>query len=101
MQKLHLDPDLSDDQERRTEARLKQAKEVVIFYTIRLAIAPVIETLILLDRVAFIREKGKPCPILKVLTEKKSNMKYSTSSIQSTRMPLKQQIELWSCTLKN
>ena len=34
-------------------------KDVVAFYTIRLALAPVVETLILLDRTMFLYEQGK------------------------------------------
>lgn len=44
----------------RAEADLAQWRRVVALYTLRLALAPLIETLVLLDRVLYVLEHGKP-----------------------------------------
>ena len=38
---------------------LLQWKRVVIFYTLRLLLAPLVETILLLDRLLFLKELGK------------------------------------------
>ncbi|OWR42100.1 hypothetical protein KGM_215699 [Danaus plexippus plexippus] len=54
LHKLSIDPLNSSG----VETDLLQWKKVVVLYTLRLAIAPLVETLILLDRVLFILEHG-------------------------------------------
>lgn len=39
-------------------SKLSNWKDVVAFYTIRLALAPVVETAILLDRMFYLQEQG-------------------------------------------
>ncbi len=58
MTKLGLEPSLTEAQQRRAGERLSQWKDVVAFYTLRLALAPVVETVILLDRLLYVREQG-------------------------------------------
>lgn len=41
------------------QACLDKWKEVLVFYSLRLLIAPVVESLILLDRMLFLHEHGK------------------------------------------
>lgn len=38
---------------------LLQWKRVVIFYTLRLLLAPLVETILLLDRLLYLKEHGK------------------------------------------
>ena len=57
--RLKLDPTLTEDQLQRAHACMARWKEIVAFYTVRLALAPVMESLVLLDRVAFLQEHGK------------------------------------------
>ena len=40
------------------EEDLKQWKKVVVLYTLRLMMAPLVETIILLDRILYILENG-------------------------------------------
>lgn len=54
-----LDPTLTSEQIRMLEEQEKRWKDVVSFFTIRLTLAPVIETLLLLDRMIYLFEHGK------------------------------------------
>ena len=56
--RLNLDPDLNESQLDRAQQRLSNWNHIVAFYTLRLVLAPVIETLILLDRVLYLHEQG-------------------------------------------
>ncbi|XP_023222876.1 protein RRNAD1-like [Centruroides sculpturatus] len=49
---------------------LEHWKLVVIFYSLRLMIAPVIETLVLLDRLLFLYEKGCSCCLMPLFDPK-------------------------------
>ncbi|XP_071040474.1 methyltransferase-like protein 25B isoform X3 [Parasteatoda tepidariorum] len=49
-----------------TVSLLSRWKEVLTFYSLRLIIAPVIETLILMDRLLYLYEKGCPCCVAPV-----------------------------------
>jgi hypothetical protein len=60
LQKLGLDADVPAFLLERAELdRLPRWKEVVAFFTLRLALAPLVESLILLDRVLFLKELGQ------------------------------------------
>jgi len=41
------------------QMNLLQWKRVVIFYTLRLLLAPLVETILLLDRLIYLKELGK------------------------------------------
>lgn len=51
---LNID-DVNDD----INKHLNRWKEVVIFYTLRLCLAPLVESVILMDRMLFLYENGK------------------------------------------
>ncbi|XP_047217262.1 protein RRNAD1 [Girardinichthys multiradiatus] len=55
--RVGLPPDLPLDQER-VEAMLKQQSKVVVYFTLTLLLAPVVETLVLLDRMIYLEENG-------------------------------------------
>lgn len=60
LQKLGIPTEqLTDDLFAQAFKMTERWKDVVAFYTIRLALAPVVETLVLLDRLMFLYEKGK------------------------------------------
>nr|XP_023012369.1 protein RRNAD1 [Leptinotarsa decemlineata] len=42
----------------------KTWKKVIVFYSLRLFLAPLVETIILLDRLLFLKEQGSDCAIL-------------------------------------
>ncbi|XP_018026025.1 methyltransferase-like protein 25B isoform X2 [Hyalella azteca] len=56
-----LDEDLSSPE---TEAMLARWRQVIIFYTLRLLLAPVIETVVLLDRCFFLYENDVNCALV-------------------------------------
>ena len=58
LSRLNLDNNISDEQLERARERIQHCGEVVAFYTLRLSLAPVIEKLILLDRICFLAEQG-------------------------------------------
>ncbi|XP_060572310.1 methyltransferase-like protein 25B [Ruditapes philippinarum] len=59
LQKLNIPQDqLTEELFHQAERMTERWKDVVAFYTIRLALAPVVETLVLLDRMMFLFEKG-------------------------------------------
>ena len=58
LSRLNLDTHISDKQLARAQERIQHCGEVVAFYTLRLTLAPVIEKLILLDRICFLAEQG-------------------------------------------
>ena len=53
-----MDTTVTDEQLVRAQERIERYREVVAFYTLRLTLAPVIEKLILLDRVCYLAEQG-------------------------------------------
>lgn len=55
--RVGLPPDLPLDQER-VEAMLKQQNKVVVYFSLTLLLAPVVETLVLLDRMIYLEENG-------------------------------------------
>ncbi|KAM4736624.1 methyltransferase-like protein 25B [Anableps anableps] len=55
--RVGLPADLPLDQER-VEAMLKQQNKVVVYFTLSLLLAPVVETLVLLDRMIYLEENG-------------------------------------------
>ena len=60
LQKLGISPDLlTSDLLHSATAMTERWKDVVTFYTLRLSLAPVVETLILLDRMMFLHEHGR------------------------------------------
>ncbi|CAD5120496.1 DgyrCDS9062 [Dimorphilus gyrociliatus] len=58
LEKLKFSPGLTEYQEERSKERLLKWFDVVVLYVLRLAIAPVIESVILLDRLLFLKEQG-------------------------------------------
>lgn len=57
--RVGLPPDLPLDPER-VEALLKQQGRVVVYFSLALLLAPVVETLVLLDRMIYLQENGEP-----------------------------------------
>lgn len=57
--KLGLKVPLEDLESEETRVNLSQWKRVVIFYTLRLLLAPLVETILLLDRLLYLQEHGK------------------------------------------
>lgn len=56
--RVGLPPGLGLDPER-VEAMLKQQGRVVVFFSLSLLLAPVVETLVLLDRMIYLQENGE------------------------------------------
>lgn len=59
MSKMNIKLEESDFTSNDIMTDIAEWKNVVIFYSLRLLIAPLIETIILLDRLLFILESGK------------------------------------------
>lgn len=59
--RVGLPPGLGLDPER-VEAMLKQQGRVVVFFSLSLLLAPVVETLVLLDRMIYLQENGELSP---------------------------------------
>jgi hypothetical protein len=57
--KLELEVPLEDLECEEMQMNLLQWKRVVIFYTLRLLLAPLVETVLLLDRLLYLKELGK------------------------------------------
>ncbi|XP_024124235.1 protein RRNAD1 [Oryzias melastigma] len=55
--RVGLPPDLPLDPER-VEAMLKQQRRVVVYFSLTMLLAPVVETLVLLDRMIYLQENG-------------------------------------------
>lgn len=51
--------DRNDLTSQRVHSCLEQWQRVVIFYSIRLMLAPVIETVVQLDRLLYLKEQGR------------------------------------------
>ncbi|XP_065560150.1 methyltransferase-like protein 25B isoform X2 [Artemia franciscana] len=64
VKKMDINLDKKELQSVETLKRLSRWQEVYKFYTIRLMLAPVIETVILLDRLLFLKERGFRATIL-------------------------------------
>lgn len=58
-QKLGLEVPHEDLESEEMQTNLLQWKRVVIFYTLRLLLAPLVETILLLDRLLYLKELGK------------------------------------------
>lgn len=56
--RVGLPPDLPLDLER-VEAMLKQQRRVVVYFSLTMLLAPVVETLVLLDRMIYLQENGE------------------------------------------
>lgn len=56
--RVGLPPELPLDLER-VEALLKQQGRVVVYFSLALLLAPVVETLVLLDRIIYLQENGE------------------------------------------
>lgn len=56
--RVGLPPDLPLDPER-VEAMLKQQRRVVVYFSLTMLLAPVVETLVLLDRMIYLQENGE------------------------------------------
>lgn len=46
----------------RLDAMLARQGRVVVFFSLALLLAPVVETLVLLDRIIYLQENGEPQP---------------------------------------
>lgn len=57
--RVGLPPDLPLDPEL-VEAMLRQQNRVVVYFSLSLLLAPVVETLVLLDRMIYLQENGEP-----------------------------------------
>lgn len=57
--RVGLPPEMPLDPER-VEAMLKQQGRVVVYFSLSLLLAPVVETLVLLDRMVYLQENGEP-----------------------------------------
>lgn len=60
--RVGLPPALPLDPER-VEAMLKLQGRVVVYFSLSLLLAPVVETLVLLDRMIYLQENGEPVEI--------------------------------------
>lgn len=58
LEKSGLDSNIDDDVLRTVQCKLSRWKDVVAFHTIRLSLAPVVESLILMDRMFYLKEQG-------------------------------------------
>ena len=65
LRRLGLEPAVSSDQLERAQMKLTRWREVVAFFTLRLCVLPVVETVVLLDRMLFLAQNGR-CQILYV-----------------------------------
>jgi hypothetical protein len=59
LDKMDVKLDFSDLSSEHVHSCLKQWKRVVMFYSLRLMLAPVIETVVQLDRLLYLAEQGK------------------------------------------
>ncbi|XP_013385101.1 protein RRNAD1 [Lingula anatina] len=66
LKKLGLDDQLSEEQIRKAQVQVNDWKSVVIFYVLRLALAPVVESVILLDRMLYLWEQGADSYLLAI-----------------------------------
>ena len=58
LKRLGLATDVSESQEERAQKKLGRWREVVAFFSLRLCLLPVVETVILLDRMLFLAQNG-------------------------------------------
>ena len=58
LKRLGLSCEIPETVMERAECLLEKWKQVVAFYTLRLSLSPVVETLILLDRQLYLYEQG-------------------------------------------
>nr|XP_056709542.1 methyltransferase-like protein 25B [Euleptes europaea] len=63
LERVGLDPHVALDQAA-LEAMLGQQQKVVAFFSLALLLAPVVETLILLDRMIYLQEQGFQCELI-------------------------------------
>ena len=61
--RVSLPPELPLDPER-VETMLKQQGRVVVYSSLALLLSPVVETLVLLDRIIYLQENGEPGDML-------------------------------------
>ncbi|XP_069735023.1 methyltransferase-like protein 25B [Phaenicophaeus curvirostris] len=62
--RVGLDPDAVPLESEEVKAMLEQQHKVVAFFTLTQLLAPLVETLILLDRLLFLREQGFHCALI-------------------------------------
>ncbi|KAI0215792.1 Protein RRNAD1, partial [Lamellibrachia satsuma] len=58
LKRLGLATDVSESQEERAQKKLGRWREVVAFFSLRLCLLPVVETVVLLDRMLFLAQNG-------------------------------------------
>ncbi|XP_041369668.1 protein RRNAD1-like [Gigantopelta aegis] len=74
--KVGLGHDIPDDLLKRAQSCVTHWKDVVAFYVIRLSLAPLIETLILLDRMVYLYEKGISSTLVPIFEPRLSPRNY-------------------------
>ncbi|CAB3256270.1 unnamed protein product [Arctia plantaginis] len=72
VERLNLDLPKSPDVWSRGNSDLEQWRRVVVVYTLRLMLAPLVETVVLLDRMLYVIERGLTCEIRPVFDPKLS-----------------------------
>lgn len=63
LERVNINLPTSPELFRRGEIDLQQWRRIVILYSLRLALAPLVETVILLDRMLYVLENGLSCEI--------------------------------------
>ena len=58
MRRLGLTDIITTEQLCQAQKRLQRWRRVVAFYTLRLSLAPIVETLLLLDKILYLQENG-------------------------------------------
>ncbi|XP_046583970.1 probable methyltransferase-like protein 25 [Haliotis rubra] len=76
LEKLGFTSDIPPEVLSVAESYLPLWKDVVVFYTLRLCLAPVVETLLLLDRMLYLLEHGVPSVLVPIFDPKLSPRNY-------------------------
>ncbi|XP_067664405.1 methyltransferase-like protein 25B [Haliotis asinina] len=76
LEKLGFTSDIPPEVLSVAESYLPLWKNVVVFYTLRLCLAPVVETLLLLDRMLYLLEQGVPSVLVPIFDPKLSPRNY-------------------------
>ncbi|KAM4662303.1 methyltransferase-like protein 25B [Discoglossus pictus] len=69
LKRVGLDPDTSIDEEK-VQSMLSQHQNVVAFFSLALLLAPLVETLILVDRMIYLQEQGFRCHLIPLFKPK-------------------------------
>ena len=79
-----LDVNFNEEELENDVMKVKQDQwwRVVAFYTLRLLFAPLIETLVLLDRCLYLHDKGFPCSLAPLFDPKLSPRNFVIYSVK-------------------